>query len=112
MVWATVFIFKKSSRSRQIFDMVKYVKQNYGYFNQLYRIFGKNFRNDYAFAIALQQLNGFIGYDKFPFALSTLPPDCEIVQMTDEGIAWKHTDQINWIKKQDVHVLNKEIAYD
>lgn len=112
MVWATVFIFKKSSRSRQIFDMVKYVKQNYGYFNQLYRIFGKNFRNDYAFAIALQQLNGFMGYDKFPFALSTLPPDCEIVRMTDEGIAWKHTDQINWIKKQDVHVLNKEIAYD
>ena len=30
-------------------------------------------------------------------------------QMTDDGIAWKLNDQINWIEKQDVHILNKEI---
>tara|TARA_R100000027_G_scaffold40888_1_gene30458 strand:- start:952 stop:1701 length:750 start_codon:yes stop_codon:yes gene_type:complete len=110
MVWATVFIFKKTNKSKQIFDMIKYVKQNYAYFNQLYRIFGKNFRNDYAFAIALQQLNGFVDYDKFPFALSTLPPDCEIVKFTENGLAWKYSDQINGIELQDVHVLNKEVA--
>jgi hypothetical protein len=110
MVWATVFVFRKTAKAKQIFDMIKYVKQHYQYFNELYRIYAKNLRNDYVFAIALQQLNGFVGYDKFPFALSTLPPDCEIVKMTDNGIAWRYNDQINWIEKQDVHVLNKEIA--
>ena len=109
MVWATVFVFKKSKRARQIFDMIKYVKDYYLYFVDLYRIVARNFRNDYAFAIALQQINGFMSYDKFPFALATLPPDCEIVKMTDDGIAWKLNDQINWIEKQDVHILNKEI---
>ena len=109
MVWATVFVFKKSKRAKQIFDMIKYVKDYYLYFVELYRIVARNYRNDYAFAIALQQINGFMSYDKFPFALATLPADCEIVRMTDNGIAWKLNDQINWSEKQDVHILNKEI---
>ena len=110
MVWATVFVFRKTAKAKRIFDMIKYVKRYYGYFNSMYRIFSSNLRNDYVFAIALQQLGGFVGYDKFPFALSTLPPDCAIVKMTDDGIAWKHNDQINFIEQQDVHVLNKEVA--
>ena len=111
MVWATVFVFKKTEKSKQIFQMIKYVKEFYPYFIDLYRIFARNFRNDYAFAIALQQLHGFTSYDTLPFALATLPPDCEIVKMTDEGLAWKFNDQINWIEKQDVHILNKEIPH-
>ena len=76
----------------------------------MYRIFSKNFRNDYAFAIALQQLNGFITYNKLPVSLSTLPPDCEIIEMTDSGLAWQYQDKIDYIEHQDVHVLNKEVA--
>jgi hypothetical protein len=90
--------------------MVKYVKEWYPYFNELYRIRAKNLRNDYVFAIALQQLNGFVGYDTFPFALSTLPPDCEILSFEDNGVVWKHNDNISFVEQQDVHVLNKEIA--
>ena len=75
----------------------------------MYRIFSKNFRNDYAFAIALQQLNGFVDYDTLPIAISTLPPDCKIVKMTNDGIAWKYEDKISFLNNHDVHVLNKEI---
>ena len=81
MVWATVFIFRKTKKAKQIFDMIKYVKKYYHYFNAMYRIYTKNFRNDYAFAIALQQLNGFVDFDTFPFALSTLPPDCKVIKL-------------------------------
>ena len=91
--------------------MIKYVKAYYPYFTELYRIFAKNFRNDYAFAIALQQLNGFVSYDTLPFALATLPADCEILKIDSEGIAWKLNDEINWIQNQDVHILNKEIPH-
>jgi|TARA_R110001592_G_scaffold361357_3_gene671818 hypothetical protein len=108
MVWATVLLFKKNDKVKKIFDTVKYIKQHYSYFTEMYRIYAKNLRNDYLFAMALQQINGFIGYEKLPFALPTLPPDCEVVKITDTGLAWKHKDQISYVENQDVHVLNKE----
>ena len=111
MVWATVFVFRKGAKAKRIFDMVKYAKHYYAYFNELYRVYGKNFRNDYAFAIALEQANGFINYDTLPIRLPTLPPDCEIVKFTDTGVAWQYKDNINYTEDQDVHVLNKELMY-
>ena len=110
MVWATVLLFKKNQKVRKIFDTVKYIKENYGYFKEMYRIYAKNLRNDYLFAMALQQINGFVGYEKMPFALPTLPPDCEVTEITDEGLTWRYNDQISYVQDQDVHVLNKEIA--
>ena len=109
MVWATVLYFKKKQKVQQIFDMVKYVKQWYPYFNELYRIRSKNLRNDYVFAIALQQLNGFTGYDTMPLSLPTLPPDCEILRFEDHGLVWRNSQKIGMVENQDVHVLNKEI---
>ena len=110
MVWATVFVFRKGAKAKRIFDMVKYAKHHYAYFNELYRVYGKNFRNDYAFAIALEQANGFINYDTLPIRLATLPPDCKIVKFTDTGVAWQYKDNINYTENQDVHVLNKELV--
>ena len=110
MVWATVFVFKKGPKARRIFDTVKYVKQYYHHFNEMYRIRAKNFRNDYAFAIALQQVNGFTTSDTMPLSIATLPPGCKVIKMTDTGIAWSYNDQINYTEHQDVHVLNKELA--
>ena len=110
MVWATVFIFRKGKKSKRIFDTLKYVKQYYRYFLDLYRIYDKQFRNDYAFAIALEQANGFITYDTLPIQLPTLPPDCQVVKFTDTGVAWQYKGEINYIENQDVHVLNKEIV--
>ena len=89
--------------------MIKYVKEHYAYFNNLYRIRSKNFRNDYAFAIALQQLNGFINYDTIPMKLPTLPPDCKVIEFKDTGVVWQNQTSLGFTSDQDVHVLNKEI---
>ena len=78
-------------------------------FNTLYRIRSKNFRNDYAFAIALQQLNGFINYDTIPMKLATLPPDCKVTEFKDTGLVWQNQTSFGFTRDQDVHVLNKEI---
>ena len=110
MVWATVFVFKKGNKAKRIFNMVKYVKQYYTYFLDLYRVRDRRFRNDYAFAIALEQANGMITYDTLPITLPTLPPDCKVLKMDEEGLAWQYNDQINYTRGQDVHVLNKEVA--
>jgi hypothetical protein len=110
MVWATVLLFKKNDRVRKIFDTVKYIKKHYSYFTEMYRIYAKNLRNDYLFAMALQQINGFTGYEKLPFSLPTLPPDCEVVRITDTGLVWRQKGQISYVEHQDVHVLNKDVA--
>jgi len=68
-----------------------------------------NFRNDYAFAIALQHANGFMTYDTMPISLPTLPPDCKVLEIGDRGLSWKYDDQVMFTEDQDVHVLNKEI---
>ncbi len=112
MVWATVFVFRKGKKAKRIFDTIKFVKKFYQYFNSMYRIQSKNFRNDYAFAIALQQANGFLDYDTFQMKLPTLPPDCKVVKIDEFGLAWQYQDQINYTTDQDVHVLNKEFAND
>ena len=110
MVWATVFIFKKNKKVKRIFDTIKYVKSYYSYFRELYRIYDRSFRNDYAFAIALQQTNGMIHYDTLPMHIPTLPSDCKILNFTHNGLAWTCNEQINFVENQDVHVLNKEVA--
>ena len=110
MVWATILIFNRSPKTKMIFDTVKYVKKNYSYFTQLYRIRARNFRNDYAFAIALQQINGFVDYEVLPMKLPTLMPQYEILALGDKGVVWRHNDKVMYTLDQDVHVLNKEVA--
>lgn len=110
MVWATVLVFRKTEKAKKIFEMVKYVKEHYPYFNEIYRIYSKNFRNDYAFSIALEQINGFMGYATLPIQLPTLPPDCKVLSISDQGLAWQGDGKIMHTVGQDVHVLNKELA--
>ena len=110
MVWATVIVFKKSAKAQSIFDMVKHIKLNYQYFCELYRIDFKNFRNDYAFAMALNQIDADSNQNFFPAKLPTLPVDATVVSFQDTGIDFRFNDKIMYIRDQDAHVLNKEIA--
>jgi len=109
MVWATVIIFKKSKRAQAIFDMVKYIKERYSYFCDLYRIGFRNFRNDYAFAIALHQLGGFKGYETIPARLPTLPGSAIVKEITDTSITWTHEGRTVTISDNDLHVIDKGI---
>ena len=60
MCWATVFYFRKTEYTENIFFMIDHIKNNYDYYSRLYNCPGKMFRNDFAFSIALHILNGGI----------------------------------------------------
>ena len=109
MVWATVIVFKKTPRAKSIFDTVKYIKKYYQYFVDLYRIDFKNFRNDYAFSIALNQVNGHIQQKFLPGKLPTLPGIAKVLQITENTVTFSYDDKINYIENQDVHILDKEL---
>jgi hypothetical protein len=107
LVWATVLVFKKTDRVKRIFDTVKLVKSHYQHFCNLYRIDYRNFRNDYAFAIALNQCNGYHDYEIIPDSIATLPHDCSVLSYDNTGLNYHYQDKINSIEGQDIHVLNK-----
>jgi hypothetical protein len=111
LVWATVLIFNKTPRTKAIFDTVKLVKQNYQHYCNLYRISYMNFRNDYAFAIALNQINGHRDYDLIPDSIATVPAVAEILELNDKGAVIRWDNKTILVQDQDLHFLNKEIAY-
>ena len=110
LVWATVLIFNKTPRTKAIFDTVKLVKENYAHYCHLYRITYKYFRNDYAFAIALNQVNGHREYDVIPDSIATVPANAEILELKHDGAVIRLNDKIVSLHDQDLHFLNKDIA--
>ena len=111
MVWATVIIFKKTPRAMAIFDMVKYVKERYSYFCDLYRIDFQNFRNDYAFAIALHQLGGFKGYETIPNRLPTLPAAAKVTEVSATHVSWNFQGRHGRIANNDLHIIDKGVQH-
>jgi len=112
IVWATVIYFRKTTKVKMIFEMVNYVKNNYKHFSNLYRIKFRNFRNDYAFAIALHQLNGMMPHKEF-FAekMFMIDQNTKVVKFLDNGIVFARDGKINSIEHIDIHVLDKECCY-
>lgn len=111
LVWATVLVFKKTQRVRYIFDTVGHVKKNYQHYCNLYRISYKNYRNDYAFAIALNQVNGFTNVEFIKDSIATVPTDVKILHVDDDGILIGNGENTVLLNGMDLHVLNKEVAH-
>jgi hypothetical protein len=108
IVWATVTIFRKSVFAEQVFNLIQHIQQYYAHYRNLYRIKYKNYRNDFAFAIALHQLNGFNSHKNFiPTPMAMLAHEVDVLDMSDKTITFKYNNKVNIIQEQDVHVMDK-----
>lgn len=58
MFWATVVMFRKTEKARQIFAMMSMIKENWDHYRCIYKFANATYRNDYALSIALNTLNG------------------------------------------------------
>jgi len=105
LVWATVTLFKKTANTEAIFSMIRHVQEYYSHYRNLYRIRYPNYRNDYAFAIALHQLN--LG-SRIPTPMTMLADSVDVIDSDDAGIVFKYGDTVNFTSGQDVHVMDKE----
>ncbi len=111
IVWATVTIFRKSEFAKQVFDLIKHIQEYYGHYRNLYRLKYMNYRNDFAFAIALHQLNGMNTHKNFiPTPMAMLAHEVDVLEMSDTGVVFKYGKKIGITDKQDVHVMDKEFA--
>jgi hypothetical protein len=105
LVWATVTLFRKNANTKAIFAMIRHVQEYYSHYRNLYRIRYVNYRNDYAFAIALHQLN--LG-NRIPTPMTMLATSVDVIDSDEDGIVFKYSDNINFTTGQDVHVMDKE----
>ncbi len=112
MYWATCVYFRKSDTAKVMFEMVDHVRDNYDYYQNLYRFPGSLFRNDYAFSIAAHltggQTEGGINSLPSPVLLSSFDGD-ELIAVKD-GLIFLVAGEKNTLARingTSVHVMNK-----
>jgi|688.fasta_scaffold293148_2 hypothetical protein len=108
-VWATAFAFKKTSRSRIYFDLIRRIQENYGFYRALYNIEQRNFRNDHAFAIADMALNGYNPLGAPALLGPMLHIDNAVTNITSQGTNFivRDVDRAYVIPRTNMHVMSK-----
>ena len=115
-VWATVVLFRKSQRSRMLFDLVGRIQRNYDYYRALYNITTQRFRNDYAFAIANIILSGYSlnQSNSIPWSMLSIYHEIEKISHIGSFLKIDHTmlPDGTWplttvMPQQNIHILDK-----
>lgn len=106
-VWATAVVFKKTAKSKMLFDLVGRVQRNYGYYRKLYGITPYNFRNDYAFAIADNIINGYTTVPGIPWIMLTIDSTVKSIELKDNKLIVREQDHAHVLPRQSLHVMDK-----
>lgn len=116
MYWATVFYFKKSDNVKMYFDLVKHIREHWNYYRLIYQIPNRNFRNDFAFSIAIHILNGHKkGYWPNPIPGNLyMSLDIDILDKIEDDkflVVYDQNENGNYcaasLSNQSLHVMNK-----
>lgn len=109
-LWATVIAFNKTAKSQALFDLVKRIERNYAYYWRLYNVNATNFRNDYAFSIADNMLNGYAQDKKnyLPWPIVTVNRPIQRLSLDKNRFFLETNDQGYVLPKQSLHVMSKK----
>jgi len=108
-VWATVVLFRKTERARLFFNLIGRIQRNYQYYRALYNVRERNYRNDYAFAIANSIISGYsLNEDQgIPWPMLTIEKKIERIMLTDTFVQIYHEDTTTVVPYQNIHVMDK-----
>ena len=108
-VWATVFAFRKTPKAELFFNLVARIQNNYHYYRELFNVDSRQYRNDYAFAIADIILNGYqIQYTSIPGPLLNITHAINSMTVENNKVIIKDTDRAYVIPKMNMHLMNKQ----
>lgn len=122
-LWATVVMFRKTQRSKQIFECLEMVQKNYDHYANIHNFIAGVFRNDYALTLATRIANGHSSpqEDVIPWNLVHVGKNTSVYKNNDDEFNTEYTVMYdNWqrgkirkeyciIKDTDFHVMNKDI---
>jgi hypothetical protein len=107
-VWATVFAFRKTAQAKRYFDLIRRIQRNYAYYCALFNVDGRNYRNDYAFAIADIILNGYtVDKKSIPGSILAVDQSVQSVTVKDKQIVVKDQNKSYVLPRTNLHVMSK-----
>jgi len=107
-VWATVFAFRKTARAQTYFELIKRIQNNYGYYRALYNIEQRNYRNDYAFAIADIILNGYVYNPQgIPGPMLNVDQPIKSITSKDNTFIIRDESRAYVVPRTNLHVMSK-----
>lgn len=109
MVWATVVLFRKTTRAKIFFDLIAKIQRNYGYYRALYNIREGNFRNDFAFSVANTVMNGHnLSPESFiPWPMLTIENNINCIERNQNFLTVRYDTSADIIARQNLHVMDK-----
>jgi len=116
MYWATVIVFSRTEYVKQVFSLMKSVKENWDHYKNLYNFTHGMYRNDYSFTIAVNTLNGFTNnFNKMPWSLPSLSTQDSVQRIKNkyfviQNKGFRGAEPINEIIlwHNDLHIMNKK----
>jgi hypothetical protein len=107
-VWATVFAFRKTKKSKLFFDLILRIQKNYNYYKLLFNIDQRNFRNDYAFAMADIILNGYsVIPHSVPGTMITVDQVIQSIIKKDNKLIIKDNSKSFVLPITNLHIMSK-----
>jgi hypothetical protein len=107
-IWATVFAFRKTARAKQFFNLVERIQKNYGYYRLLFNMQERNYRNDYAFAVADTILNGYvIGTNSIPGSMLAIDQSIDSIQIKNNQFVIKDSNRAYVVPRTNLHIMSK-----
>jgi hypothetical protein len=121
-LWATVVYFKRTRKTKLIFECMKMIQENYQHYIKIYDPVVGFYRNDFALTIALRTVNGQLE-DKnnyIPWSLSHTAKEVTVKPNNSSSLNTSFTlfydnNQRSKIRKEyiivndmDFHMMNKE----
>jgi len=109
-VWATVFYFCKTERTRLFFQLVGRIQRNWEYYRVLFGVTELRFRNDYAFAMAEVIIGGYnrSNTTNMPFGIVTADNAITDIQINNNWMTVRSLDNVIVLPRTDLHVMSKE----
>ena len=108
LIWATVFAFRKTPRAQMFFDLIRRIQENYSYYQVLFNVEQRNFRNDYAFSMADIILNGYALSDiSIPGSMLTIDQSITALNLNSDTITIRDEDRAYVIPRTNMHVMSK-----
>jgi hypothetical protein len=107
-IWGTVFAFRKTARAKLFFDLVGRVQNNYGYYRLLFNMQERNYRNDYAFAVADILLNGYsISPTTIPGIMISVDQVIDSIKIKDNQLVIKDNNRAYIVPRTNLHIMSK-----
>ena len=122
-LWATVMFFSKTQKTKELFECLRMVQDNYLHYVNLYNMINAMYRNDYALTIAHRIVNGHYEdkRDYMPWSLVHIASEIKVAKNSNIEFNTEYTlvkesntgkGQYIVVKDTDFHCMNKETFMD